>query len=162
MQQHESGLKGADFMSGRCSLICKSFFAYVEASLQREKANVFPENWKMTQSMCIIYICWKIQLLSTNQIAASGKGKSKIYYTMRTKQVLPLATATKAKGWRERWYCVRRPTEARCTGYFRHQTMSPATVNCFPGQGLRCVGPWNYVTAQTAAEAFPLPLHLIL
>lgn len=96
--RHEDAAEGADFMSGRCSLMCKSFFAYVEALLRREKANVFLENGEMTQSACRVYICWKIQLPSTNQIAASRKGKSEKYCTMRTKQAVPLATATKAKG----------------------------------------------------------------
>jgi len=77
MQQHESGLKGAGFLSGRCFLVCRSFFAYIEASLQRQKANVFHEDSEMTQSMCIIYICWKIQCWSTNRMAASRKEKSK-------------------------------------------------------------------------------------
>lgn len=52
---------------------------------ERGSKLVFHENWKRTQSMCIIHICWKIQLWSTNQIAASRKGKHKKNYTMRTK-----------------------------------------------------------------------------
>lgn len=74
VQQSESCLNGASLVSGRCSLICKSLFAYIN-SLQREKANMYFMKTEMTQTTCIIYICWKIQLLSANQIADLEKSR---------------------------------------------------------------------------------------
>lgn len=113
----------------------------------------------MTQSMYIIYICWKIQLLSANQIAASRKEKSKKCYTTRTKQVLPSLTAAMAKGQRERWYCVRRPAEARCPGYLHLQNMSPATMNCFTRQrAVRMCWPLNLCDSSNGSRGFSCSL----